>query len=183
MNDRAFDRITRGLAGTTSRRGALKLLGGGIAAGALGTAGLSQGATAQTGSPLVGIPIVGTLPGGQAVNGVLNITRFANVGGTLTAIGTFVGTIAGQQVTQAFTAVITPGTATCEILDLVLGPITLDLLGLVVTTNTIRVNITAQSGPGKLLGNLLCAVANLLNGGGPLGALAGLLNRILGLLG
>ena len=36
MEDRTLDRISRSLAGATSRRQALKLLGGGIAAGALG---------------------------------------------------------------------------------------------------------------------------------------------------
>jgi len=38
----------------------------------------------------------------------------------------------------------------------------------------------AQQGPGNLLGNLLCAVANLLNGGNT-GGLATLLNRLLAL--
>ncbi len=38
-------------------------------------------------------------------------------------------------------------------------------------------NITAQSGPGNLLGNLLCDVANLLNGPPPVaGELTALLN-------
>ena len=36
-------------------------------------------------------------------------------------------------------------------------------------------NITAQQGAGNLLGNLLCAVANLLKGSG---ALAGIQNRL-----
>ena len=51
----------------------------------------------------------------------------------------------------------------CQILDLVLGPLDLDLLGLVVHLDTVHLNITAQRGPGNLLGNLLCAVAGLLN--------------------
>jgi hypothetical protein len=182
MTDTRFDKLSATLAGTTSRRQALRLLGGGIAAGALGTVGLSQIATAQTASPLAGIPIVGTV-GGQALDGVLNITRFVNVGGTLTAIGSFVGAVAGVAANQDFTSTVTPSTYSCEILNLVLGPINLELLGLVVTTNQIVVNITAESGPGKLLGNLLCAVTNLLNGGGPLGALSGLLNNILRVLG
>jgi len=42
--------------------------------------------------------------------------------------------------------------------------------------------ITAQSGPGDLLGNLLCAVAHLLDSGSSLGSLADLLNQILALL-
>ena len=46
-------------------------------------------------------------------------------------------------------------------------------------------NIVAQSGAGNLLGNLLCAVAGLLDGGlgGLLGRITNLLNRILAQLG
>jgi hypothetical protein len=44
-------------------------------------------------------------------------------------------------------------------------------------------NIVAQSGAGNLLGNLLCAVAGLLDGSGALGRISRLLNRVLGLLG
>lgn len=54
--------------------------------------------------------------------------------------------------------------ATCPILNLSLGPIDLNLLGLVVETSAICLDITAQQG-GGLLGDLLCSVANLLNGG------------------
>jgi hypothetical protein len=67
----------------------------------------------------------------------------------------------------------------CTILDLTLGPLHLDLLGLVVDLNRVHLTITAQTGPGNLLGNLLCGIANALNGGG--GGLAGLLNRLLNL--
>jgi hypothetical protein len=76
--------------------------------------------------------------------------------------------------------------ATCSILHLVLGPLDLNLLGLAVHLNRVVLDITAQSGPGNLLGNLLCAVANLLNGTSPtlgdLLNLANLLNRIIGIL-
>ena len=51
----------------------------------------------------------------------------------------------------------------CEILNLVLGPINIDLLGLVVRTNRINVRIDAVPGPGNLLGNLLCAITGLLD--------------------
>jgi hypothetical protein len=57
-------------------------------------------------------------------------------------------------------------TAGCQVLDLVLGPLHLDLLGLVVDLNQVHLNITAQPGSGNLLGNLVCAIANLLNGSG-----------------
>jgi len=75
--------------------------------------------------------------------------------------------------------------ATCDILHLVLAPLDLDLLGLQVHLDRVVLDIVAQSGAGNLLGNLLCAVTGLLDGGlsGVLGQLVGLLNRILGQLG
>src|SRR3954447_13811078 len=53
--------------------------------------------------------------------------------------------------------------AACQILNLVLGPLHLNLLGLVIDLNQVILNITAQPGDGNLLGNLLCAVAGLLD--------------------
>jgi hypothetical protein len=69
----------------------------------------------------------------------------------------------------------------CEVLDLVLGPLDLDLLGLVVHLDRVVLNITAVPGAGNLLGNLLCAIVGLLDGG-PLAPIVGLLNQILALL-
>lgn len=74
----------------------------------------------------------------------------------------------------------------CQILHLVLGPLDLDLLGLEVHLNRVVLDIVADPGPGNLLGNLLCAIAGLLDGVN-LDAvqrlrLANLLNRVLGLL-
>jgi len=77
-------------------------------------------------------------------------------------------------------------TATCEILHLSLGPLDLDLLGLVIHLDEVNLTIDAQSGPGNLLGNLLCAIAGLLDGNplaDILGQIVGLLNRIIDLLG
>ena len=79
--------------------------------------------------------------------------------------------------------------ASCPILNLVLGPINLDLLGLEVhlgggsspTSNLpINLNITAVSGSGNLLGNLLCDVSNLLNpsGGSTLSGLTGSVQQL-----
>jgi hypothetical protein len=73
--------------------------------------------------------------------------------------------------------------ADCGILSLVLGPLDLDLLGLNVNLNKVVLDIVATPGAGELLGNLLCAVANLLNPGGLLGSLnGGLLSNVLGLV-
>jgi len=72
--------------------------------------------------------------------------------------------------------------ASCDILNLDLGPLDLNLLGLEVHLQQVVLDIVATSGAGNLLGNLLCAVAGLLDGGGPLGQIADLLNQILGIL-
>jgi hypothetical protein len=69
--------------------------------------------------------------------------------------------------------------AVCPILHLELGPLSLDLLGLQVNLNQVVLDITAVPGAGNLLGNLLCAVAGLLDN--PNG-LARLLNQILAIL-
>ncbi len=65
----------------------------------------------------------------------------------------------------------TPG-ATTSILNLVIAspnsttpPVQADLLGLVVTTSNIDATLSAQTGDGEILGNLLYNVANLLNPG------------------
>ena len=137
--------------------------------------------------PLLTVPLNVT-QGALTFVGNLNILRFVNQGGQLVAVGNVAGTL-----TNTATGVITPilqtfsqvvsiiGTpqASCEILHLELGPLDLNLLGLVVHLDRIVLDITAQPGPGNLLGNLLCAVANLLNNNGPLGPIANLLNQIL----
>lgn len=71
-------------------------------------------------------------------------------------------------------------TSACQILDLTLGPLNLDLLGLVVDLSQVDLDITAVPGAGNLLGNLLCAVAGLLDGGLGLNGVVQLLNRLLG---
>jgi hypothetical protein len=53
----------------------------------------------------------------------------------------------------------------CAILNLELGPIELDLLGLNILTSPICLDITGQRGRGNLLGNLLCSIAGLLDRG------------------
>ena len=53
-----------------------------------------------------------------------------------------------------------PAAGTCSILDLVLGPLHLDLLGLVVDLNRVHLTITGNPA-GGVLGRLLCGVANV----------------------
>ena len=119
--------------------------------------------------------------------GTLTIRTFALVDGVVTAVGTVVGTATGTGtifVRQVAIPVIdiVQGTS-CEILDLTLGPLDLDLLGLVVHLDQIVLNITGETGPGNLLGNLLCAIAGLLDPGPGLASnlnqLVSALNRLL----
>ena len=71
------------------------------------------------------------------------------------------------------------GAQACDVLNLVLGPLDLNVLGLEVNLQRVVLDIIARPGPGQLLGNLLCAVAGLLDGGG---LLSGLLTQLQGLL-
>jgi hypothetical protein len=76
-----------------------------------------------------------------------------------------------------------PTAAVCDILTLDIGAIHLDLLGLVVDLAPVNLDITAVSGPGNLLGNLLCAVAGLLDANpGNISAITALLTQINALL-
>jgi hypothetical protein len=119
-------------------------------------------------------------------NGTFTPTSFSVVNGVLEATGLLKGTLTDADgtslgsVSQAATLPVqTTGAAAvgvCSVLNLVLGPLNLNLLGLVVTLNEVHLNITAV--PGSLLGDLLCDVANLLNGGG----LGGLLSEVSALL-
>jgi hypothetical protein len=104
------------------------------------------------------------------------------VDGDLQLTGTIQGVLDGQDVeATSFTTVIesVQANASCTILDLDLGPLDLDLLGLVVALDEVNLDVTAVPGAGNLLGNLLCAVAGLLDRGGPLTAISALLNRLL----
>ncbi len=110
---------------------------------------------------------------------LLTVTSFQVVNGVLTAAGT----VTGEGVTIPFSGVpVQAASGSCQVLSLTLGPLHLDLLGLVVDLDQVNLNITAQSGSGQLLGNLLCAVSHLLDSNAGPNALANLLNHILALL-
>jgi hypothetical protein len=72
-----------------------------------------------------------------------------------------------------------PVPATCPILHLELGPLDLDLLGLQVHLDRVVLDVTAVPGPGNLLGNLLCAIAGLLDGVDLGGVLGNLLQQLI----
>ena len=129
------------------------------------------------------IPIVGS---GSGLNfaGTFDLQRFVVRDGVLSAVGTLTGTVttaAGvvTSIVRNIALPVTIGQTTCDILHLDLGPLSLDLLGLQVDLSRVVLDIVAEAGAGNLLGNLLCAVAGLLDS--PNG-LARLLNQILELL-
>lgn len=133
------------------------------------------------------LDVTGTITSaiGGVFDGTFEILRFANQNGQLVAVGRLTGTLTDAlnnvigTVNQVISIPVTTANGTCEILHLELGPLDLDLLGLQVHLDQIVLDITAQAGAGNLLGNLLCAVAGLLDRNGPLSGLVGLLNNIL----
>jgi len=127
----------------------------------------------------LGAPQLNAAPKADDISNVIpTINSIGLQNGQLIATGTASVTRNGKTTTVPFTAPVNlslapsnpgPGPhqvdgAGCPILNLSLGPIDLNLLGLVVQTSPICLDITAIPG-GGLLGDLLCSVANLLNGG------------------
>ena len=160
-------------------------------------------------APLV-LPATGALADGGSFTGTVTIQRFDLASdGTLRVTGLVAGTattadglthaIAGQAFTtslemgrHAGAQLSLSGTGAeaqlqqnggCGILFLDIGPIFLDLLGLQLDLSRIVLDLTAQPGAGNLLGNLLCAVVNLLNGPALFSAIINLLDQINTLLG
>ncbi|SCG52020.1 hypothetical protein [Micromonospora inositola] len=168
----------------------------------LGGTGVAQAAPVTQQAPTVApaastvsTPVTGSftdaLGGAGTFAGTFTPTRFVNQNGQLAAVGTLTGTLTNPAgtplgaVTQQVTVPVQVS-GTCDILNLDLGPLDLNLLGLQVHLDEVVLDITAQQGPGNLLGNLLCAVAGLLDNtggaGGALNGLVALLNRILSAL-
>jgi hypothetical protein len=132
------------------------------------------------------IPVTGATANNGTFAGTFELKKFvATTDGTIAAVGTLTGTLKranGTTIGSIVNNIVMPvsiGDTTCEILHLDLGPLDLNLLGLQVDLSRIVLDITAQAGAGNLLGNLLCAVAGLLDSPGPL---ATLLNQILAAL-
>ncbi|MFI7602563.1 hypothetical protein [Actinoplanes sp. NPDC049681] len=172
-----------------------------VATGASATAAPAQApaaprSAAGTMTSQVSGTFTDALGGTGAVTGTFTPTRFVAQGERLLATGTLHSVLtdsAGTAVGATDSTVTLPvqlpsggvgAQAVCPILDLVLGPLDLDLLGLQVHLNRVVLDITAVSGPGNLLGNLLCAIVGLLDGGLPLplALIANLLNQVLAIL-
>lgn len=144
-------------------------------------------------APFDRIPVSGTTPDGGTFTGNIVPTKFVGQDQQLLLQGVLTGTLknssGGTVGTVSDTPVSVPTAlprATCPILHLTLGPLDLNLLGLTVHLDRVVLDITAISGPGNLLGNLLCAIAGLLDGSGTsaqLNQLIAQLNQLLGLTG
>ena len=149
------------------------------------TAGVAA-ATANAAPPSAAATVdIAPSQAGGMLDGVFQITDIAvNDAGQLVADGVFTGTTTIGGVTQAITSTASVVLAAadvsgaCSILDLDLGPLHLDLLGLVIDLNDVHLDITGQPGSGKLLGNLLCAVTGLLDGSASANAVQRLLDLI-----
>lgn len=161
-------------------------------------------------------PVTGRSTSGRVIRGVFIPKSFHTSNGKMTATGVLRGRIVRPGADRLFRKIVTmrvaavdghgtaapaartaaaaasafpppPGPGACNVLNLVLGPLDLNILGLQVHLNRVVLNIIAQTGAGQLLGNLLCFVAGLLDGGTPLSNLltqvTALLNRLLGALG
>ena len=206
MHPDRIDALSRSLADSSSRRSLLKVVGVGIAGTAAGAVGLNEAlaknnknngnSTNQTfTNQVTNLPVGGKGKQGT-FKGTADIIRFEQGGPTgLQAVALLSGKVTGKDVKKAKTVrdkqVVFPVSVTgetadvqsqviCEILNLVLGPINLNLLGLRLQTNTIRIRLTADS-TGGLLGSLLCGLLGPI-ATGPLGPLVTILNQILALL-
>jgi hypothetical protein len=114
-----------------------------------------------------GLPEALAAPKANSISIIPTITSLGVVNGQLLATGTVSAVVNGVTTVVPFSTpvTITPRPAqpgTCPVLDLMLGPIDLTLLGLEVETSQICLEITADRN-GGLLGQLLCSLGNLLN--------------------
>lgn len=149
---------------------------------------------------LKNVAVRGTLSDGGTFKGQVSITEFGYdtvtglwVSGRLIGTATAASGTVYKDIDQPFSMAdatlnetsaagsVMPQ-ATCQILFLDIGPIFLDVLGLQVDLSEIVLDISAVSGAGNLLGNLLCAIAGLLDPNGLLTDLLGGLTQLLDLL-
>jgi hypothetical protein len=157
-------------------------------------------AQTQSGAGLT-VPVTGTARSGGRVTGTFTIQEFVpgTAANPVGALGTLtLRTADGRMVVTQTTMPVqlsSPGAGagsgaviqqlTCEILELTLGPLDLNLLGLEIHLDQVHLTIDANPA-GGLLGQLLCAIAGLLDPSGAISdliQLLTLLNQLLALLG
>jgi hypothetical protein len=98
-----------------------------------------------------------------------------------------IGTL--NRLNDAAVTAVQPAQAGCTVLDLALGPLDLNLLGLRVELDDcaggpVTVAVTAVPGPGNLLGNLLCGLLGGIDLGTTLGdIIGGVIDALIGALG
>jgi len=112
------------------------------------------------------------------VVGVLNASTLTLPAGVLDTLSPALQQLAvGNLITAA------PG-ATATVLDLAIAtpddsaPVSVNLLGVLVTTSDVKATLSARTGDGQILGNLLYNVSNLLNSGSSAGSLLSLLSLL-----
>jgi len=130
------------------------------------------------GSLSSGSPLTGALP--------INISRFFARGDQLFASYT-VQDAAGANFGPYSTPVTLQQTEEgCTVLELVIGPLDINLLGLRIqlfgatTEDPVTITIRGETGPGNLLGNLVCGIVGLLDRNAPASAVAAQMNKLLG---
>ena len=152
----------------------------------------------------VKLPVNGTFKGGGIFSGTATINRFENRGDEIWAVGFVTGVLSrgnktiGNIVAGEFAwpvslssrasshgalsaAKITPSQETCEVLQIGLGPIDVNLLGFSVSLGAITFDIVGEVG--TPLGDLVCSIVALLGTvADVVDLVVGLLNTLLGLL-
>ena len=109
---------------------------------------------------------------GEVVGGVVGLEVTGTINGVLDAVGT---PIVDQQFTSTLS--VTPGAGGCRIVNVDLGPLNIDALGLV----TADVDPATVEGRGSgAVGTLLCTLGSLVSGvvGGATRGVQGVLNAI-----
>ena len=150
----------------------------------------------KDGSAALQLPIAGSATTGGAFAGTLSIQRFEARGDQVVAIGIVRGAVAGAgtalvgevalpvQVGPGSRGVAAPNSlvaqqqaATCQALHLDIGAVNLNVLGLMVATQPIAIDLSGDSS--APLGNLVCTTLDTLNN---VVGLVGLLNQLLSTL-
>jgi len=140
------------------------------------------------------VKMTGTAKNGKKFKGTYTIKRFTHKGSKLFAVGTLKGKLKGRRVTKnnvrvpaslarpASAAQIPPTPNACQILNLTLQPIDLNLLGLRLRTSRIDLRLEGVPGAGNLLGNLLCGITGILDPQAATPATPSLLTQVLNAL-